>query len=207
MAGTYPTTIEPRAAEFTWHAPTAITRCHSGRIQTRSRGGAWLEITLHYGPLALSDDVNTLLEFIQNVSLTDDRFNYTIPETVLPKVGPWAGAPGALDGNHLAGDNGLDLTGYSSSQLIFLAGDLISFSGGGAESKLYQVRDNAAADSGGDLTVITFPPLTTDVSSGATVPVDRTSKFRLTDPKIQYEIDTCGYREGLSVSFVEAPSL
>lgn len=187
MAGTFPTTPNFASINFVDNRPVLINQTLSGKKSARQIGAQYFSFTVNMPPVEQTK-ADEIFAFLAKQKGGYENFDITAP---LDNKGTSHNETDILvNGAQTAGDSSITMDGFSHSNDVLKAGDIIQFAG---HSKVYLVQDNVTA-SGGAATVNILPNLVADLADNEAVTMTKpTFKVYLTSDEIRYTTDASGF--------------
>lgn len=188
MAGTFPTTIAPRAFNFSSNRPNSTVYTLSGKRSTKQFAGQYFGFTVTM-PLMTQAQFQEYHAFLVKQKGSFDTFDIEYP---LDNQGADKGRTiVATRAVHSTGATAIQVDGLSNNQDDALkAGDLISFT---AHDKVYMVTADVNSNGTGQSTINIEPPLQADLILNEGVTVNKpTFKVALVQDDILYQTDASG---------------
>jgi len=188
MAGTFPTTIAPRALNFSSNRPTNTSYTLSGKRSTKLFASQYFSFTITM-PLMTQAQFQEYHAFLVKQKGSFETFDIDYP---LDNQGAGKANTSVLTREaHSVGDSTIAVDGISASQDDALkAGDLIKFSG---HNKVYMVTADVNANGLGQSTISIEPPLQATLADDESVDMNRpTFKVALMQDDILYSTDALG---------------
>lgn len=188
MAGTFPTTIAPRALNFSSNRPTNTSYTLSGKRSTKLFASQYFSFTITM-PLMTQAQFQEYHAFLVKQKGSFETFDIDYP---LDNQGAGKANTSVLTREaHSIGDSTIAVDGISASQDDALkAGDLIKFSG---HNKVYMVTADVNANGLGQSTISIEPPLQATLADDESVDMNKpTFKVALMQDDILYSTDALG---------------
>ena len=188
MAGTFPTTIAPRALNFSSNRPTNTSYTLSGKRSTKLFASQYFSFTITM-PLMTQAQFQEYHAFLVKQKGSFETFDIDYP---LDNQGAGKANTSVLTREaHSVGDSTIAVDGISASQDDALkAGDLIKFSG---HNKVYMVTADVNANGLGQSTISIEPPLQATLADDESVDMNKpTFKVALMQDDILYSTDALG---------------
>lgn len=188
MAGTFPTTIAPRALNFSSNRPTNTSYTLSGKRSTKLFASQYFSFTITM-PLMTQAQFQEYHAFLVKQKGSFETFDIDYP---LDNQGAGKANTSVLTREaHSVGDSTIAVDGISASQDDALkAGDLIKFSG---HNKVYMVTADVNSNGLGQSTISIEPPLQATLADDESVDMNRpTFKVALMQDDILYSTDASG---------------
>ena len=187
MAGTFPTTPNFASINFVDNRPVLINQTLSGKKSARQIGAQYFSFTVNMPPVEQTK-ADEIFAFLAKQKGGYENFDITAP---LDNKGTSHNETDILvNGVQTAGASSVNVDGFSHSNNVLKAGDIIQFAG---HSKVYLVQDNVTA-SGGAATVNILPNLVADLADNEAVTMTKPIfKVYLTSDEIRYTTDASGF--------------
>lgn len=204
MSGTFPTTLKPISFKISSSYPSSISISNNLKVQSRSRGAQRFAITATYAAVHDWSAMAEIWGFIIDQQGRYDTFDYTLPDSVMPKNGEWQGTCTYLAEvtkyNHNATST------YTTSEPDFTkVGDLVKF---GNHDKIYVIRQASGnTPVTGDFSCIIQPEMMETPTLGESIDVHQTGspltmKVQLASDYTEMSLDHC-IKYGITVEMVE----
>lgn len=188
MAGTFPTTIAPRALNFSSNRPNSTVYTLSGKRSTKQFAGQYFGFTVTM-PLMTQAQFQEYHAFLVKQKGSFDTFDIEYP--LNNQGADKAKTTVATRAVASTGATAVQVDGFSNNQDDALkAGDLIKFSG---HNKVYMVTADVNSNGTGQSTINIEPPLQADLADNEAVDVNKpTFKVALVQDDILYQTDASG---------------
>jgi hypothetical protein len=192
MSGAFPTDPNFRSINFQDNRPTLLNQTLSGKKSARQIGAQYFSFTVQMPPLEQMK-AQEIFAFLQKQKGSSGNFTIQAP---LNNLGTSKNETDILVNTaHSAGIDTVNMDGFSHTNHVLRAGDLIKFAG---HSKVYIVQEEVTA-SGGQAAVKISPNLVSSLANNEAVTVNKPSfTVYLENNDIMYSTDANGF---YSISF------